>query len=134
MTERAKPPETRQGHTTTMRVGSATLEITTNKWENGGEVFAKYHYGSADAEGLIERVQKGDKRAITTVCEALNAPQGYLERICTMASLAMQQGCPVESIVKHLIADGTWPRGGPGQARSCIDAIARELRTRNEKE
>ena len=127
-----RPSPTRHGKTTTVKVGYASLQLTLNKWEGGAEVFCKYAFDRAGAKDIIERVQKSDPAACQLVMDALVAPQGYLDRICTMASIAMQGRGDAETVARHLIGDKTWPRGVPGQPLSCVDAIGKAVNAKAE--
>ena len=92
---------TRVGTTTTVKLGNITLEITVNTDEAGTvrEVFGKCDEGY----------------------------QGELDGMCILASLALQYGCPVETIAKHLRHRNYPPHGGPGQPKSISDAVATVL-------
>jgi hypothetical protein len=123
-----KPSPTRKGKTTTIRCGYATLDVTLNEWPGGAEVFAKYTFQADGAKDLIERAQRGDAAAVQHLMEALQAPQGYLDRLCTMASIAMQGRGDRATVARHLMGDKTWPRGTAGQPTSPIDAIGKLLK------
>jgi hypothetical protein len=127
-----KPAPTRNGTTHTVRTGYATTEITLNRWEGGAEVFAKFRYNAKAVRDVIEGIKRDDPIALQIVQEALSAPQGYLDRICTLASLAMQGRGDAETVARHLCGDKSWPRGTAGQASSPIDAIGRVLQERAE--
>lgn len=122
-----RPPATRRGHISTVRVGYATLEFTRNRWRGGSEIFCKYRFNPEGATDLLERVHRGDKTAAQNIMEALQAPQGYLDRLCTLISLALQGRASKRAMIAHLLGDKTWPRGIAGQPISAIDAIARQL-------
>jgi hypothetical protein len=129
-----RPQTTRKGKTTTIRCGYATLDVTLNEWEGGGEVFAKYSFQADGAKDLIERAQKEDAAAVQQLMEALQAPQGYLDRLCTMASLAIQGRGDRATVARHLMGDKTWPRGTAGQPTSPIDAIGKLLQKKEGEE
>jgi len=99
--ERRKPPTDRHGTTRKMPFGRSAIYVTVNRWPDGGvcEVFAK-----AD-EGL----------------------QGQADGICEAWSLALQHGCPVEAIVRHLYGHTDEPRGTVGQPKGLRDALALAL-------
>ena len=127
----SKPPTDRTGTTRSYEVGRAKVHVTLNDWQNGGELFAKYTYDEDAAAHLIERVRSTDKRtaqaAAQELLSALQAPQGYLDRLCTVASLQLQGRADWPTIARHLTGDQTWPTGIAKQPRSCIDALARAI-------
>ena len=127
----SKPPTNRIGTTRTYSVGHAHLHVTLNSWLDGGELFAKYSLDEDAALNLIERVRSDDKRtaqaAVQELLSALQAPQGYLDRLCTVASLQLQGRADWPTIARHLAGDQTWPTGGIREPRSCIDALARAI-------
>jgi hypothetical protein len=127
-----KPAPTRHGQTTSHRTGYATTDITLNRWEGGAEVFAKFCYEADAVKDVIAGVKRDDPTALQIVESALACPQGYLDRICTLASLAMQGRGDAETVARHLCGDKSWPRGTAGQASSPIDAIGRVLQERVE--
>ena len=99
----SRPPTTRMGKTYTLKVEKITMQITANRNAEGQiiEVFAK----AVGGDGI----------------------QGHVDRVCTMASLAIQAGCPIIRIIQHLKGDQTHPRGFVGQPSSVYAAIAKVL-------
>ncbi len=102
MTRALIPAATRNGRTHEMRIGAVAVCITVNRDDNGTicEVFAKSSGGM----------------------------QGHLDRVCTMASLALQGGCEPDRIARHLLGDRTEPLGLAGQPTSIYDALGRVLK------
>lgn len=95
---------TRRGGTTTVHVGAVTLHVTVNRSADGApfEVFAK-------ADPFVH--------------------QGECDGLCILTSLALQHGCPAETIVKHMRHRRYAPEGMAGQPKSISDAIALVLET-----
>lgn len=93
----------RNGTITTVQVAHVALHVTVNRDAKSGkpfEVFAKAN--------PFEH-------------------QGEVDGLCILSSLALQHGCPAETIVKHLRHRRYAPEGGPGQPKSLSDAIATVL-------
>lgn len=97
---RKKPPVTRTGSTYKIDIDGVTVYVTVNFDETGHpiELFAK----------------------------ASDGHQGWVDIMCLTASLAIQHGCPLETI----LAKWRWARFPPSQlgiGTSIPDAIARLL-------
>ena len=96
-----KPPITRTGTTHKIRIGEIKSHITVNR----------------DAEGtIIEVFAKADSGA-----------QGHMDMVCRLISLGLQGRADIPTVIRHMRYDRTEPCGGPGQASSIYDAIARML-------
>ena len=104
MTTRRKPDATRKGITRKLTVGRCEVYLTVN----------------VDADGnpceLFLRVNGAD----------IESTQGWANVTCIMASLALQYGCPMETILRHFRGQSFDP-SQLGKATSIPDAIARAL-------
>ena len=98
--ERKRVPADRDGKTGTVQAGKVTAQVTANTFKGGkvGELFAKCNEGH----------------------------QGWTDAVCVMASLALQYGCPLAVVVKHLRHRSFEPCGfgEHGFVRSIPDGIA----------
>jgi len=98
---RQRLPDLRRGKTHKVQVGLCTLYLTVN----------------ASAAGLpLEVFGKADE-----------GHQGEVDGLCILASLALQHGCPAETIARHLRHRRYPPHGIAGQPCSLSDAIGRVL-------
>lgn len=95
---RKKLPATRKGNTTKYTVGGVTLYVTVN--------------GAPPAE---------------VFCKADEGCQGQADALAEITSLALQHGCPADTIVAHLRHRRYAPCGGPGQPCSISDALGRAI-------
>ena len=106
MTRQLRPHSTRHGRTHELTVGPVRLCATVNRNESG----------------LICEI----------FCKATGGWQGHIDRVCTMASLVLQNGCSSDRIARHLLGDRTEPLGLAGQPLSIYDALGRVLKTEME--
>jgi len=75
MSKRNQPPTNRTGETHKIKCGNITIYVTINK----------------DAKGrIVELFGKSDE-----------GYQGWVNMLMLTASLALQHGCPLETIVRH---------------------------------
>jgi len=97
---RVKPPNDRHGQVFKIVVNPATVYITLNKLDDGSpiEIFGKCDEGY----------------------------QGWLDTLCVTASLALQHGCPFETIMQKW-RFMRFPPEQLGVGTSIPDAIARRL-------
>ncbi len=100
-TPRKRLPDTRAGSTHKIVCGKVTLYVTVNHYPDGtaGEMF----------------------------CKADEGWQGWADALAVTASLALQHGCPLDSILSKWRGMRFAPDGVPGQGSSLPDAIAREF-------
>ena len=98
---RTKPPTTRKSLTHKLKLCDVALYVTIGFNEDGEpiEIFGK----------------------------ASDGWQSWLDVLCETASLALQHGCPIETITKHWRGHRFAPDGIVGQGTSIPDSIARWL-------
>ena len=100
---RRKPDVTRPGTTKKITLGDCEFYLIVNVYEDGTpcEMFGKFSSGDESTRGW--------------------AAWGM-----TMASIALQHGCPMDTILRHSRGQ-KFPPSQLGKASSIPDAIAREL-------
>lgn len=101
MTSRTRPPATRHGKTVKIELGGTDTYFTLNRLPDGRPI-----------EIFITTDRKGDL-------------QGWATAFCISTSMALQNGVPASRIIEKMIGMRFDPQGGPGEAVSVIDAIAR---------
>ena len=101
MTKRKRLPATREGATHKIKCGAVTMYVTLNVDKDGAPV---------------EMFIKSDE-----------GWQGWCDTLAVTASLAMQHGCPLETILRHWRGQRFAPDGIAGQGSSLPDSIARRL-------
>jgi len=104
MTTRRKPEPTRKGVTRKLTVGRCECYLTINEGDDGKpcEMFLRINGGE------------------------IESTQGWANVTCIMASLALQYGCPMETILRHFRGQAFDP-AQLGKASSIPDSIARAL-------
>jgi hypothetical protein len=93
---RRKPPTNRPGTTRKMPLGKAAIYVTCNRWDDGDK-------------GICELWAKAD--------EGL---QGEADELCETGSLALQYGCPAETLVRHWYGHGVRRIKQPWSVRDAL--------------
>jgi hypothetical protein len=113
MTTRNKPPVTRKGKTHKIEIGGVNVYVTLNRVE-GPE--------SLPCDIFVTLNSEHEKQAIDS------AHQAWANLSMTLASLLLQYGCPLATIVAKM-KDYKFDPQQPGVGSSIPDAIGRWLQT-----
>jgi hypothetical protein len=93
---RRKPPTNRPGTTRKMPLGKAAIYVTCNRWDDGDR-------------GVCELWAKAD-----------DGLQGEADGLCESGSLALQYGCPAETLVRHWYGHGVRRIKQPWSVRDAL--------------